>query len=88
MTTTSTKRSYQRRSEDERIADLQAKIAEIEERKKLSELRTSPLMKDFERFKKHAAKFTQACVDLGRNDVANSLLAQMNTIERQVNTID
>lgn len=75
-----------RRTEDEQIADLQKKIEEIEQRKRQQEARTSPVRKDFDRFKKHASKFVQACVDQGRNDVANSVLALMNTVERQVDT--
>lgn len=66
------------------IAELEERIRLIEERKKRKEIRESPVAKDFERFKKHAAKFVQSCVDNERNDIANSTLALMNTIERQV----
>jgi molecular chaperone GrpE (heat shock protein) len=82
--TTTKKRAYRRRSEDEQIAELEAKIREIEERKKRREVKESPLAKDFSRFKKHLTKFSQSCVDHGRNDVANSVLGLMNTIERQI----
>ena len=81
---TTTESNRKRRSEDEMIADLQAKISEIEERKKLREIKLSPVAKDFERFKKHASRFVQACVDEHRNDLANSVLALINTLERQV----
>ena len=65
-------------------AELQAKISEIEERKKRREVMQSPLLKDFDKFKKQAAKFTQACMDEGRKDVANSMMALMATMERQI----
>ena len=42
------------------------------------------MRKDFDRFKKHANKFVQSCVDHGRNDLANSVMALINTVERQV----
>ena len=73
-----------RRTEDEQIADLQQKIQELEERKRRMEAKTSPVRKDFDRFKKHANKFIQSCVDHGRNDLANSVMALINTVERQV----
>lgn len=75
-----------RRTEDEQIADLQLKIQELEERKRRMEAKTSPVRKDFDRFKKHANKFIQSCVDHGRNDLANSVMALINTVERQVDT--
>ena len=80
--TSTTKRP--RKTEDELIAEYQAKIARIEERKRQEEVRSSPVLKNFEKFKKQAAKFAQACVDHDRQDVANSALALINTIERQV----
>ena len=82
--TTTEKRSYRRRSEDEQTAELEQKIRQIEERKKRREAMESPLAKEFSRFKKHLTKFSQSCVDNGRNDVANSVLGLMNTIERQI----
>lgn len=85
MTTESTtNRNGKRRSEDEMIAELEAKIEAVQERMKEREVKASPLNKDFGRFKKHAAKFIQACVENGRQDVANSLLGVMNVVERQV----
>ena len=73
-----------RRTEDEQIADLQRKIQELEDRKQRMAAKTSPVRKDFDRFKKHANKFVQSCVDHGRNDLANSVMALINTVERQV----
>lgn len=83
MTATSTTKRP-RKTEDQLIAEYQAKIARIEERKRHDEMRSSPALKSFEKFKKQAAKFAQACVDDDRQDVANSTLALLSTIERQV----
>lgn len=81
---TPTPTTRKRRSEDELIAELQAKIADIEKRKRLREVKASPLVKDFERFRKHADRFIQACADEDRTDISNSVLALLNTVERQV----
>lgn len=80
-----TKRKYTRRTEDDKIAELHEKIRAVEERMKRKEVAESPLRKDFERFKKHAAKFTQACVDADRSDIANTVLGAVNVAESQVN---
>ena len=82
--TSTNKNGSSRRSEDEMIADLEAKIRQVEDRMKKREKAASPLAKDFERFKKHAAKFAQSCVDNERTDVANTILGAMNVAERQV----
>ena len=68
------------------IADLEAKILMVENRMKKREKTESALFKDFERFKKHAAKFTQACMDNQRADIVNTVLGAMNVVERQVNS--
>ena len=65
------------------IAEIEERIRMIEERKRLKEHRESPVSKEFDRFKKHASKFIQSCVDNERNDIANSVLGLLNTIERQ-----
>ena len=77
-----------RRTEDQQIADLQTKIREVEERMKRKEIESSPLHKEFARFKKHAARFAQACTDEDRTDIANSVLGVLAVTERQVNAID
>lgn len=85
-TNTTTMPKSGRRSEDELIADLEAKIRQVEERMKKRDRTASPLYKDFERFKKHASKFAQSCIDNGRKDVANTVLGALNVAERQVQT--
>ena len=81
-------RSTERRSEDQQIADLESKIREVEERMKRKELRSSPIHKEFARFKKHAARFVQACADEGRPDITNSVLGVLAVTERQVSALD
>lgn len=81
-------RTAQRRTEDQQIADLQSKIREVEERMKRKEIVSSPLHKEFARFKKHAARFVQSCADEDRADIANSVLGVLTVTERQVNALD
>lgn len=81
-------RTAPRRTEDQQIADLQTKIREVEERMKRKEIQSSPLHKEFARFKKHAARFAQSCTDEDRTDIANSVLGVLAVTERQVNAID
>jgi molecular chaperone GrpE (heat shock protein) len=78
----------QRRTEDQQIADLESKIREVEERMKRKVIKASPLHKEFERFKKQAARFVQACTDEDRADIANSVLGVLSVTEKQVNAID
>ena len=81
-------RATQRRTEDQQIADLESKIREVEERMKRKKVQSSPLHKEFARFKKHAARFVQACSDEERADIANSVLGVLSVTERQVNALD
>ena len=77
-----------RRSEEELIEELEAKIREVEARKERRRRRAeSPIAKDFERLKRHMAKFTQACVDNDRNDIANSVMGFMTILERQAKEV-
>ncbi len=81
-------RPTSRRTEDQQIADLESKIREVEERMKRKQIQSSPLHKEFARFKKHAARFVQACTDEERADIANSVLGILTVTERQVNALD
>ena len=81
-------RSIQRRTEDQLIEDLESKIREVEQRMKRKEFKASPLHKEFERFKKHAARFVQACADEKRQDIANSVLGVLSVTGKQVSALD
>ena len=81
-------RATRRRTEDQQIADLESKIREVEERMKRKAIESSPIHKEFARFKKHAARFVQSCADENRTDIANSVLGVLAVTERQVNVID
>ena len=77
------KRTYNRRSDDQIIEDLESRIRELEDRKKNREQKASPVMKELPKLKKKLSSFAQLCVDSGRQDLANTILGFMSTLELQ-----
>ena len=82
-----TKRSYHRRSDDERIADLQSKIAQLEVRIETDKRPDGEVLSQFPKVKRNLGKFAQLCVDNGRQDLSNSTLAFLNVLEKQTRDI-
>ena len=77
------KRSYNRRSDDEVIGDLQAKIDRIEARLVARQRKDSPVLKEIPKVKRQLAKFAQLCMDHDRKDLANTVMAFLSTIDVQ-----
>lgn len=78
-----TKRTYNRRTDDEIIAELQGRIHELERRMVAKQRPDAQVMKDFQKVKKTLAKFSQTCMDNGRQDLSNSILAFLTSFELQ-----
>ncbi|MGK0218921.1 MAG: hypothetical protein ACI9HE_002418 [Planctomycetota bacterium] len=78
-----TKRSYHRRSDDEKIAELQSKIAQLEVRMEADKRPDGEVLSQFPKVKRNLARFSQLCVDNGRHDLSNSTLAFINMLEKQ-----
>lgn len=78
-----TKRKYHRRSDDELIADYESKIDLLQKRMQAPEREDARVLKDIPRLKRHLAKFSQLCMDSGRADLSNSILAFFITFELQ-----
>ena len=79
---TTVKRTYNRRSDDELIAEMEAKIADL--RKKI-EAKTRPdqdLLSEIPRLVRRLRSFAQQAMQCGRSDIANSTMAFMAGIER------
>jgi hypothetical protein len=83
---TPAKRSYNRRSEDQRIADLQSKIQKIKERMELKQRKDSPVLREVARVQRILRKFAQTAQDHGRSDLAMSTQAFVAGLDRLVNT--
>ncbi len=78
-----TKRSYNRRSDDELIANYEAKIRQLEQKMAEAERTDIAVQKQMPKFKQHLARFSQLCMDSGRADLSNSILAFLSTFELQ-----
>ena len=80
-----TKRQYTKRTEEEMIADLEAKIAKIKDRQETKLRKDSPVLKKWDRVKTTLVKFSQLAMDHDRADVANSVTAFLAGTGRLVN---
>ncbi len=85
---TTAKRTYNRRSEDQRIADLQAKIQKIKERMESKQRKDSPVLREVARVQRFLRKFAQTAQDHGRSDLSMSTEAFVAGLERLANTPD
>lgn len=84
MSTTMTKRSYVRRSEDERIAKLEAQIQRVKERMEAKKQKDSPLLRDWTKAQRALRNFIQSAAENGRNDLSLSAEAFMAGLERSI----
>lgn len=80
------KRAYNRRSDDEIIGDLQARIETIQARIQARERRDSPVLREVPKIKRTLARFAQLCMDHDRKDISNTALAFLATLEQQART--
>ena len=78
-----TKRSYRRRTDDELIADYEARIRELERKMEAKVRPDAPVLKDLPKLRRHLGRFSQHCMDHGRADLSNSILAFLTTFELQ-----
>ena len=85
---TTAKRAYHRRSEDQRIADLEAKIQKIKARVELKQRKDSPVLREVMRVQRVLRRFAQVAQDHGRSDLAMSTQAFSAGLDRLVSTPD
>jgi TolA-binding protein len=83
------KRSYRRRTEDERIRELEEKIQELQNRteakktqEKAKKKQHSAVMREIPRIRKRLQRFSQLAMDKGRLDVANTVTAFLVSLGR------
>lgn len=81
------KRTYRRRTEAEKIADLQKQIEALESKIQSEQRPDTEVLKQIPKIKRTLGKFSQLCVDNKRHDLSNSVLAFLGTIERQAKDI-
>ena len=81
----SSKRQYARRSDDERIADLQRKINQLQGRIEKKQRKDLPVLKEVPRVQRRLRKFVQLAMDNGRQDLAHSTMAFIAGLDRALN---
>ncbi len=78
-----TKRDYNRRSDEELLNDLEGQLESLKNKVEQERRPDAPVLKEVKKVKKSLSKFSQVCVDHGRTDLANSVLAFLHTLEHQ-----
>lgn len=77
-----TKRQYTRRTEQERISELEDKIRQIRERMENKQRKDSAVLRELPKVKRVLNKFAQLAVDNERHDLANSCVAFLAGLDR------
>lgn len=81
------KRTYRRRSDEQMIEDLEAKVREVQQRVESRQRKDSPVLKEIPKLKRKLAGFAQLCMDHNRKDLSNTVLAFLTTIEVQAKQV-
>lgn len=79
-----TKRSYNRRSEEEQIRELQEKVAELKAQAEAKSRKDLPVVREWPKTQKALRAFMQVAMDHKREDLAISAQAFMAGIERSL----
>jgi hypothetical protein len=78
------KRPYTRRNTEDRLRELEAKLAAAKARLEAEKERESPLYREWQKASKVLRKFIQTATDAGRSDIAISAQAFSAGIERSM----
>lgn len=78
------RRSYSRRSDEERIRELEARIAEIRAREDAKKKKEDPISKEVPKLQRRLRKFAQLAAENDRLDIANSVTAWAASLDRMV----
>ncbi len=80
-----TKRAYNRRSDEDRIAELQSKIEAINAKLAEKSRPDGPVLKEFPKLQKRLKRFIETCDECGRSDLSNTVIAFLAGLDRAVN---
>ncbi len=75
-------RQYRRRSDEQRIADLEQRIEELKAKQTSKKKQTDPVIKEIPKVQRRLRKFAQFAMDHSRPDIANSVTAFCSSLER------
>lgn len=81
------KRSYQRRSEDERIKDLEEKVAQLRLKLENKQRKDQPVLKEYKRVQKVLQRFAGIAHQNARADIGNMIDAFTAGLARQVELV-
>jgi hypothetical protein len=81
------KRTYQRRSEDDRIKDLEQKVADLRARMERKQRKDGPVLKEFKKVQKLLQKFAGTAHQHARADIGNMVDAFSAGLERQIDLV-
>jgi len=80
--TMTAKREYHRRSDEERIAELEARIEAVKQRMLHKDRPDEAVLNQIPRLQRNLRKFAQLAMSHGRADLANSTLAFLAGLDR------
>lgn len=82
------KRNYRRRSDEERIAELEAKIEAVQRKMQQQKRPDEAVLRELPKVHKMLRRFAQMAVDNGRGDLASSTMAFMAGLDRMSHAVD
>jgi phage shock protein A len=77
-----TLRTYSRRTDDERLAELEQRLAELKAKQARQQKMKDPVLREAPKLQRKLKQFAQLALDNDRPDVANSVLAWNAQMER------
>ena len=80
--TMTAKREYRRRSDEERIAELEARIEAVKQRMLHKDRPDEAVLNQIPKLQRNLRKFAQLAMSHGRSDLANSTLAFLAGLDR------
>ncbi len=80
------RRTYKRRTADQRVAELDQKIAELKAKQAARDKRDDPILREIQKLHRRLKKFIQMALDHNRPDVANSALGFKSSLQRILST--
>ena len=79
-------RSYNRRSAEEQVADIQRRIEELKHKQAAREKKSDPVLREMQKLQRQLKSFVQLALNHNRPDVANSALGFKAMLERILST--
>lgn len=76
------RKKYKRRTDEERIADLERRISDLKARQAAKERKDDPILREIPKVQRRLRKFAQLALDGNRPDIANSTTAFNAGLER------